>query len=128
MIVETRKPDEFDELAGAFFPFCIIEALAFQSENDVFENGAPRHQAGILKDHAAVGSGTGYRLAIDEKLPCGWSQQAVTKINKGRFTTTTGPDDRNEFSLIHLQVHVVECQKPSAGSRLVILMPQSYSL
>src|SRR6185369_5047543 len=125
VIFETGEADEFDKILGALYAAVIIEALAFKAKQDILEHCAPRHQAGVLKDHAAVDARAGHRFAINENLAGGRFQQTVAEIDKSGFAAAARSDNRYEFTIVNLQVNVVERQQPPAGSRLIVLMSQA---
>ncbi len=77
VVFESLQADKFDELLGTVLAVSVVEALAFQTEDHVLENRAPRHQAGILEDHAAVRAGTADLLAVDHDFSSGRFEQAV---------------------------------------------------
>jgi len=69
MTFETGEPDQVEIVRNARFNFAARHACHRQSEGCVVEDGLPRKQAEMLKDHRnSVGRAGADRLAVDEKL------------------------------------------------------------
>src|ERR1700756_3428611 len=108
MIFKSLKSDKLDELACARLAFPVVQLLAFQPKYHVFEDGPPRHQTGILKDHPPVRAGSGHRLTINHDLSRCRLEQFVTKVDKGGLTASAGTDNSDELTIVHLQVDIVQ--------------------
>jgi hypothetical protein len=125
MVFKPLQTDQFDKFASAFLAFPVIQTLAFEAKNHVFGNRAPGHQARILENHAAVYAWTRNWFAIDNDFASRRLQQAVAQINKGGFAASARTDDRHKLTVMNLKVYLVQRQKPTAGSRLIVFVPQS---
>src|SRR3990172_11047516 len=104
VVFEALQANQLDELAGPPLTFGIVQPLAFQTKDDVFEHRAPRHQAGILEHHATIDAGPRYLLAIDIDLPCRRFEEAVAQIDECGLAAAAGADDAAEFAILDMQV------------------------
>src|ERR1700751_3944747 len=107
MLLETFEPDQLDELAGATLTLGIIQALALQTEQNIFEHRSPRHQTGVLENHSPVDSRAGDLLAIDAKLSRRRFKKSVSEIYECSLTAAAGSDDGDKFPVIHLQIDII---------------------
>src|ERR671910_2416252 len=104
VIFETLESDELDKLLRSRLTVTVIQSLALQPKDDVFENRAPRHQTGILEHHATIRPRSGYELAINRDLSRGRLEQSIAQVDKSCFAAAAGTDDRDEFAVFNLQV------------------------
>src|SRR4029453_15827755 len=108
MILEPFEAHELNKLARPALTFPVVHPLALQPEDHVLENGPPRHQTGILKDHPPVRARSGHQLTIDSYLARGWFEEPLPGVNEWGFTTAAGTDNGDEFPVLHLQIDIIQ--------------------
>ena len=78
----------------------------FQREGDVLPDGSPVEQGGRLEDEAvvAVESSLPRCLAVDQDRAAAGLDQVGGESKQGGFTAAGGPDQRDELSLLDVEV------------------------
>src|SRR5690348_4737544 len=73
----------------------------------------------MLEDDAAVRSGAGDRLPVDEDGASFYRQEAAKKIEQGRLAAPGRTEQRDKFAIADVERYLVECQNRAAARRPV---------
>src|SRR5205823_13928434 len=72
---------------------------------------APREEARLLEDHGAVASRGLDGLSVQRETTARDRLQPIDRVEKGGLATTGRANNRDEFTIRHIQRDVVYCEK-----------------
>jgi hypothetical protein len=99
-----RGEGVFDDLLALGLRGVGIDVL--HAENDVAEGAHPRHQAGRLEDHGAVGAGAVDLAVADDHAAVGDLVETGEHGQDGRFAAAGVADQADELALLDVQVEI----------------------
>ncbi len=105
-ILETRQPDQLDEVKRALSHLILVEALHVGRQHHVAEHAAPREQHGRLEHHADVAARTLDRRSLEVGLARSLGQQAGENLEQGGLTAPGRADDGDELTLADQETDV----------------------
>ena len=108
MLGELRQPDPRQQPVDPRIPFRPRHALHRQSEAHVVAHRQPREQRMVLEHHDDAGFGTGHRLAVERDAPGRQRLQAGDQFQQRALPASARTEDRDELSLLHRQVDVLQ--------------------
>ena len=111
---EVGKTDEIDEALRGRAPLGRATAGDPQAELHVLSDGEPGKERVLLKDHAALGTGSAHIAAVDDHFACGRRDQAGGDGERRRFAATRRPDQGDELAIRHVDRQAVEREKARA--------------
>ena len=104
---ESAEPDELREVFGTLLHRGFVEApLKFHAVSDVAGDGAPRQQAGVLKDDGSIHAGALNWLAIDGHRAFFKRQQSGDDAHQRCLAAAAGSDDGHELAVANRKRHV----------------------
>src|SRR5262249_59001829 len=92
-------------------------ALELEPELDIALHGAPGQQPEFLKHHGAVGARPGDVLAADAEISRVRREQPEQHVEERALAAAGRPDDRQELTLVDLDVEVAEGRHGRAAWR-----------
>src|ERR1700722_12564521 len=104
MMLEAVEMQHLDRALGPRAALGPVDALQLETELDVSEYRAPRQQAEMLKNHAAVRTRPAGGLAVDEDAAGFGFDEAGNDAQQGGFAAARRADDAEKFVVTDLEV------------------------
>ena len=120
-LLETRQSHQIDEGLRSRLPLFARHCLAFETIEHVLEHGLPGEQREVLEHDAAIGSGAGDRLALDQDFSGLGRKKPADEIEEGRLSATAWTEQRHEFALAHLERDGLKRQHGSTDRRPIVM-------
>src|SRR5262244_1557964 len=109
MALEAGEPDQVEIMRDPGFDFGARHARHRQPEGRVVEDGLPREQAEMLKDHGnSVGRAGADRLAVDEKLAATEIGEARDAAQKRGLAAARGAHDAHDLVALDRKRQLME--------------------
>src|SRR2546425_5004290 len=128
VLLEAVEPDHLDEVLCPLAGLARAHAATLQAVDDIADHGSPGQERGVLEDDRAVGAGPAHHLAVDGDSGGRGPEQAVHDVEERALAAARRPDDGDEFTVHHLEAHVVQRQQGAARARLSVLEPDARRL
>src|ERR1700712_715286 len=98
MAIEAVEADFVEKSKRGLCPSGAPNTAELQSELNVADDGLPRKERMILKDHPAIGAGSADGLAINEDLSSGGRHKSCDCSQQRRFSAPAGTEEADELA------------------------------
>ena len=107
-VVEGRKTDQRQELAGARPRRLVVAPEDLHREQHIVDHRAPRHQARRLKHEAVVAERTGDLTPADGHRARGLGDQPGDDAQQRGLAAAGRPEQRNQLTALEAEARIVE--------------------
>src|SRR3981189_3273889 len=108
MVFEARQTHHVDIALRRLATHQLLAPAQQQVEGNVFPHRQPRHQIGVLEDHATIGAGRTDYPSIDGHRACAWFVEACDHIVERGLSAAGGAEQAEKLILLNRQGNVVE--------------------
>ena len=113
---ECIEADHAHKVARRALRFLAATSRNTRSVSDIFKDGFPGKQSGLLEHNAAVGSGFAYLDAIDAYRAAMRREESGDGVEHRRFAATGGAEQAEELARCDIDADVIDRQ----SARLVL--------